>query len=1098
MKLRNWLSRLSGHNTRRRQQRQQNWSTLITTEILEARTLLSGVTADIDDDGQFTPLGDGVLAARFMAGFRGEELVQGAVNPDGRRTDPKDIVAFLKSDEMQAFLDFDGDGRLDADTDGVLLVRGLANFSGTVLTQDATAPDATRSVPEHVTFLIDAASSNDDTAAAVEGIKLGVPTAEGLLQNDPVGASVVSFDSTSVLGASVNIAADGNYTYDPSASDELNQLTASESAVDSFTYTISTAAGDQVVTVLVAVAGRANGSEDLLTTDDNTPIGFESDKGEPFQLYNVLDNDKGSGLTVVDYEATSALGASVEIEPDGTFRYNPTISERLNSLRSGDLLQDTLTYTSQDKDGNQQDPVVVTVDVSGANDGPVAATFIAATTFGDSPLVLFPLDFVSDVDADDASTVTDVGLHPRHPDNGILGTVVLNDDGSVTYDLSSAFFFRDDLPAGEVRQILFTYDVEDSSGESGFGVFLVDVTGQRHAPSPANDDYTINFPPFSTGFETFIDAPFAGLLRNDSDIDGDVVSMVSVGEFTTQRGAIVTITADGSFNYDPHASAELQALSAGQVVQDTFTYTINDSANDGEAQGTATVDVVGHDFARDPIVDLTGLASTSNGGAHVSMRIATTTGFFQPTKKFLLLVDEITGNVIYEVLISQKEPVINTITTFVDSLTINGTTGNDIITAGSEIPIPLILSGGAGNDTLTGGDDDDSLDGGPGNDALSGGDGGDEFVGGPGIDTFDFGPGDSIVDQAANEQVDLALNTGLNQTPTPDQLRQTGQLTVRLVTVGTLGNYVTITGPSHYGFQLDGTWSATQNPNGSETFTTSSATLKTAVGSIPLGAVTLTAGPDTGAPISNRGPLDTSNNGLFNALGLLTSNPIIEELDRLTGIAFNSTQLANQGLTFGVKLGSELMANELSAFGAPLNNAIPYLFASFNLGANLISFGGEDNATVSLTKNVRVSFVFDPADPFFWLKAEVNGNVGFSIGFSKQGNIPFRPNKKPDHVPDSKQIYGNITGSIILPVQNVFRLEGQLVLDYDRSYGPGNYSGSLVDDEVTADEFVNLFADTPSDLEHVVGLLSNTELGVNGLVTFTPDIGVGLGLSLGC
>ncbi|NQV24037.1 MAG: hypothetical protein HQ518_06675, partial [Rhodopirellula sp.] len=377
-------------------------------------------------------------------------------------------------------------------------------------------------------------------------------------------------------------------------------------------------------------------------------------------------------------------------------------------------------------------------------------------------------------------------------------------------------------------------------------------------------------------------------------------------------------------------------------------------------------------------------------------------------------------------------------------------------------------------------------------DVLSGGGGADLFVGGAGVDTFQFGSGDRIVDQAANEQVDLELNRALNQTPTPDQLRQTGQLTVSLVTVGTMGNYVTITGPSGYGFQLSGGWNATQNSNGSETFTSSSATLKTAVGDIPLGSVTLTAGADS---VPDSGPLISPADGIFNAVTLLTNNPIIAGINDLTGIEFASDQPGNQGLKFGVKLGSALMASELSGFGAPLNNAIPYLYASFNIGNNLFTFGDTNKVSVSSSQNARVAFVFDPADPFFWLKGEIN-NIGGSIGFSSHGNIPFIPNKMPDIVPSSKQIYGNIVGSIKVPFEKVIRLEGQLVLDYDRNSGPGNYSSSL-SSPVDSNEFASLFKDGSPDLEVIIGALANTELGINGSIEFTPEIGnTGLGLTL--
>jgi uncharacterized repeat protein (TIGR01451 family) len=51
--------------------------------------------------------------------------------------------------------------------------------------------------------------------------------------------------------------------------------------------------------------------------------------------------------------------------------------------------------------------------------------------------------------------------------------------------------------------------------------------------------------------------------------------------------------------------------------------------------------------------------------------------------------------------------------------------------------MPVVVSGGAGDDSLEGGSHDDALDGGPGNDFLSAGSGSDTVLGGPGDDTID-------------------------------------------------------------------------------------------------------------------------------------------------------------------------------------------------------------------------------------------------------------------------------------------------------------------------------------------------------------------------
>ena len=73
-----------------------------------------------------------------------------------------------------------------------------------------------------------------------------------------------------------------------------------------------------------------------------------------------------------------------------------------------------------------------------------------------------------------------------------------------------------------------------------------------------------------------------GFLNNDSDPDGDPLSIILIDglpfsfgtPITLASGANLTINADGSFQYDQNGS--FTYLSAGQTVNDIFTYTISD------------------------------------------------------------------------------------------------------------------------------------------------------------------------------------------------------------------------------------------------------------------------------------------------------------------------------------------------------------------------------------------------------------------------------------------------------------------------------------------------------------------------------------------
>jgi hypothetical protein len=79
-------------------------------------------------------------------------------------------------------------------------------------------------------------------------------------------------------------------------------------------------------------------------------------------------------------------------------------------------------------------------------------------------------------------------------------------------------------------------------------------------------------------------------------------------------------------------------------------------------------------------------------------------------------------------------------------VTMQGAAGNDVLIGGAG---PDRLVGGPGDDVLVGNAGADALYGGPGNDTLMGGPGSDTLLGGPGKDTLGGGPGHNEVHQFA-------------------------------------------------------------------------------------------------------------------------------------------------------------------------------------------------------------------------------------------------------------------------------------------------------------------------------------------------------------
>jgi len=105
---------------------------------------------DMDGNGQADALTDGILALRFLFQFTGDSLIGGnVVAPDCTRCTAREIEDYLR--DMGLLLDVDGNGKTDALTDGILVLRFLFQFTGDALIGgDVVAPDCTRCTAEEI------------------------------------------------------------------------------------------------------------------------------------------------------------------------------------------------------------------------------------------------------------------------------------------------------------------------------------------------------------------------------------------------------------------------------------------------------------------------------------------------------------------------------------------------------------------------------------------------------------------------------------------------------------------------------------------------------------------------------------------------------------------------------------------------------------------------------------------------------------------------------------------------------------------------------------------------------------------------------------
>lgn len=97
---------------------------------------------DIDGNDQYDALTDGLLLLRGMFGLNGSALVTGTIASDAVYIDSVDIESRITV--LGDLIDIDGNGEIDALTDGLLTLRYLFGLRGETLCNGAVAEDATR------------------------------------------------------------------------------------------------------------------------------------------------------------------------------------------------------------------------------------------------------------------------------------------------------------------------------------------------------------------------------------------------------------------------------------------------------------------------------------------------------------------------------------------------------------------------------------------------------------------------------------------------------------------------------------------------------------------------------------------------------------------------------------------------------------------------------------------------------------------------------------------------------------------------------------------------------------------------------------------
>jgi VCBS repeat-containing protein len=378
--------------------------------------------------------------------------------------------------------------------------------------------------------------TNEDTAGTIN-----------VLTNDTFGAGANVTSVTQGANGSITFLANGTVTYTPAT--DYN-------GTDSFTYTVTTAAGDtETATVNVTVNSVVDVVNDTLVTDEDTA-----------GTVDVLVNDSfGAGAAVTGI--THGLFGTVVNNGDGTVTYTPTTD--FNGT-------DSFTYTVTTAAGDTE-TATVNVTVNTANDAPVAND-VSFTTLEDQILSGTSVLSNDDDSHSGAPGENNTPLTAQLVSGASNGSLVLNTDGTFSYTPNIDFNGSDS----------FTYQAIDSlSGVSNTATVHITV-------NPVNDPAIIDGD-ISGAMQEDINATTGYISANGvltaTDVDTNESSFVP-GTLAGLYGSY-SIDNAGNWNYQAlNNQPDIQSLGAGESVAETFTV----SSADGTTQ-TVVITIHGTDDA---------------------------------------------------------------------------------------------------------------------------------------------------------------------------------------------------------------------------------------------------------------------------------------------------------------------------------------------------------------------------------------------------------------------------------------------------------------------------------------------------------------------
>ena len=492
-------------------------------------------------------------------------------------------------------------GSVNVSAGGVVSFSPAANYHGAVsfdyVVSDGNGGSDTGTVTGTVTSVNDNPVGVDDSGSGTEDTTLSVGSGSGLLSNDSdVDGDVLSISGYTIAGmggsfgagSTTTIAGVGDLTINGDGSYSFIPVLNYNGPVPVATYAIDDGnGGSDTATLTIAIGGVNDnpvGVDDSGSGTEDTTLSVGSGSG---LLSNDSDVDGDvlsiSGYTIAGMGGSFGAGSTTTIAGVGDLTINGDGSYSFIPVLNYNGPVPVATYTIDDGNGGS-DTATLTIAIGGVNDNPVADddVFTTAEDVTSGSIALLPGDV--DVDGDVLSIASINGTVLTPGTAQVIGVV----NGSVNVSAGGVVSFS---PAANYHgAVSFDYVVSDGNGGSDTGTVTGTVTSVNDNPVGVDDSGS------GTEDTTLSVGSGSGLLSNDSDVDGDVLSIsgytiagmggsFGAGSTTTIAGVgDLTINGDGSYSFIP-------VLNYNGPVP-VATYTIDDG-NGGSDTATLTIAIGG-------------------------------------------------------------------------------------------------------------------------------------------------------------------------------------------------------------------------------------------------------------------------------------------------------------------------------------------------------------------------------------------------------------------------------------------------------------------------------------------------------------------------